>query len=307
MEPRPYQGAADLDKMRSILIEGRKANNGTYYVHTGDVSWWLYYHDTGAPFSEQIWLWEEGGKMHGWVLFTPEECAFDLFVHPALRGAPEAAAMHEWAEAQLAALVKARNGNEVGMMSIFETDQVRRQFLEERGYALKGRTLIHFTRPLDGSLPTPALPEGFTVRGCRGEAEVEQRARAQHGAFQSKWEWERYLARFRRFMQSPVYAGERDVVAAAPDGRIAAFAIHWLDPVNRVGLFEPVGAHPDFQRRGLGQAVLLEGLRRMREAGMETAIVCAYDDNPAAIRLYESVGFRAANKLLTYRKPSVST
>jgi ribosomal protein S18 acetylase RimI-like enzyme len=301
-EPRPYRGAADWEKMQRILIEGRRANNGTYYVHVGDLSWWMYYHDTGAPFSEQIWLWEEADAVRGWVLFTPEESVFDLFIHPALRGAPEAIYMHDWAEAQLARQMRARNGSEVGMMWIFETDQVRRQLLETRGYAPKDRSLVYFTRPLDGDDPAPNLPEGFAVRGCRGEVEVEQRARAQHGAFQSKWEWERYVARFRRFMQSPVYAGERDMIAVAPDGRVAAFCIFWLDPENKVGLFEPVGTHPDFQRKGFGKAVMRESLRRMRASGMESAIVCAYSDNVAAQKLYSSVGFRATNKLCAYAK-----
>jgi ribosomal protein S18 acetylase RimI-like enzyme len=301
-EPRPYRDAADWEKLRHILMEGRRANNGTYYVHVGDLDWWMYYHVTGAPFSEDLWLWEEAGEVRGWVVFTPEERVLDLFIQPALRAAPEAAHMHDWAEAHLARLVKARDGNEVGMMWIFETDRVRRQFLEGRGYARKGQGMIYFTQPLAGGAQAPSPPEGFAVRGCRGEAEVEARARAQYGAFQSKWEWARYLARFQRFMRSPVYAPERDLVVLAPDGRVGAFCIFWLDPVNKVGLFEPVGTHPDFQKKGLGKAVMREGLHRMRAHGMESAIVCAEAENAAAVKLYTSVGFTATNRLCTYAK-----
>ncbi len=85
--------------------------------------------------------------------------------------------------------------------------------------------------------------------------------------------------------------------AAAPDGRIAAFCIAWLDPLNRVGLFEPVGTHLDFQRKGLGRAVVFEGLRQLRAAGMQTAIVGAESDNPPAYHLYVSVGFRSIYKI----------
>ncbi len=307
-QPRPYRDSSDLDKMLSILIEGRKAKDGAYYVHTGDVSWWLFYHDPDEPFSEQIALWEDGdGNALGWVLFTPDEGFFDLFVHPTLLGTPQAEQMHRWAEERIAEKVKARGGKAIRVMWIFETDAARRQLLEERGFSLARPDshlgqMLYFRRSLAEPIATPTLPDGFVVRSTAGEQEVEARAAAQYGAFQSKWQWDRYVARFRRFMQSPVYDPERDVAAVAPDGRFAAFCIFWLDPVNKVGLFEPVGAHPDFQKKGLGKAVLLEGLRRMKTGGMETAIVCAEADNEAAVRLYESVGFRTANKLCMYVK-----
>lgn len=307
-KPQPYRDSSDLEKMLSILIEGRKANNGAYYVHTGDLSWWLFYHDPEEPLWEQIALWEDDdGQLLGWALFTPGEGYFDVFVHPSLTGTQQAGQMHAWAEEQIAEKVKARGGKTIRVMWIFETDVARRQLLEERGFSLAGPDphlgqMIYFTRSLAEPCTTPPLPDGFVVRSTAGEREVEARAAAQYGAFQSKWEWERYVARFRRFMQSPVYDPERDVAAVAPDGRFAAFCIFWLDPVNKVGLFEPVGAHPDFQKKGLGKAVLLEGLRRMKTNGLETAIVCAEADNEAAIKLYESVGFRVANKLCMYVK-----
>jgi ribosomal protein S18 acetylase RimI-like enzyme len=308
LQPRPYRDSSDLEKMLSILIEGRRANTGAYYVHVGDLGWWLFYHDTGEPFSEQIALWEDNdGNTLGWALFTPDEGYFDVFVQPSLLGTQQARQMHDRAEEEIAQKVKARGGKTIRVMWIFETDVARRQLLEERGFSLAGPDphlgqMIYFTRSLAGPLVTPALPDGFAVRSTAGEREVEARAAAQYGAFQSKWEWERYVARFRRFMRSPVYQREQDVVAVAPDGRFAAFCIFWLDPVNKVGLFEPVGAHPDFQKKGLGKAVLLEGLQRMKANGMETAIVCAEADNEAAVKLYESVGFRAANKLCMYVK-----
>jgi ribosomal protein S18 acetylase RimI-like enzyme len=83
---------------------------------------------------------------------------------------------------------------------------------------------------------------------------------------------------------------------------VAAFCIAWLDFTNRVGLFEPVGTHPDYRRMGLGKAVLAEGMRRMMAYGMQSVIVCAEGDNPAAQRLYQSAGFEVEQRLLKYAK-----
>lgn len=307
MMPRPYRDAADWAAMLALLRAGRRANTSTYYVHPGDVSWWLYYHTPPVDFAADIVLWEGDGQLLGWALFTPDEGYLDLFVQPALLGGPAAAAMHAWAEAELARRVRALGGASLRMMWIAEADTARRGFLEAHGYqrAAEGEHLrrMYVTRQaLAAPPPAARLPAGWEIRGCRGEAELEARARAQSGAFQSKWAWDRYLDRFQRFMRSPVYAGERDRVAVAPDGRIAAFAIHWLDPENGVGHFEPVGTHPEFQRRGLGRAVLWESLAQLRRAGMTHASVCCDADDPRAVAFYQTCGFEIVETLWLYEK-----
>ena len=103
-------------------------------------------------------------------------------------------------------------------------------------------------------------------------------------------------------MQSRVYDPELDVVAVATDGQIGSFCIVWPDPLNKVGLFEPVGTHPDHKRRGLGKAAMSEALRRLRDLGMTGACVCTSAENTPAIKLYEAVGFRTVDILLTYIK-----
>jgi mycothiol synthase len=171
----------------------------------------------------------------------------------------------------------------------------------QRGF-WRRRGSVHLTRSLEDTIPSTQLAEEFVVRGCMGEPEVAARAKAQYGAFDSKAPFERYLERFTNFMRSPVYNSELDIVAVASDGQIGAFCIVWTDPVNLAGLFEPVGTHPDFQHKGLGKAVMLEGLRRLQGRGMRSAIVSTGEDNQPAIKLYESIGFRVINALGTYEK-----
>lgn len=299
--PRPYRDYSDFDKLRHILIAGRQANTSTYYVHIGDVNWWLFYPDQSAEFAQRLFFWEDGDDVLGWCLLTPDEGYWDVFVHPRLRGTARAEAMWAWAEARLTEMVRAKGGDQARVFWIDERDAWRRAWLEQHGYALR-RSDPQFTRSLAEPIPEPVVPEGFVVRASAGEAEAESRARASYAAFQSKWDWDKYMHRRLSFMRSPVYDAERDMVAVAPDGVVAAFAIHWFDHVNRVGLFEPVGTHPDYQRRGLGKAVLLKSLRRMRAQGMETAIVGTNHDNVAAIKLYESVGFRLHHRDCDYAK-----
>jgi ribosomal protein S18 acetylase RimI-like enzyme len=209
--------------------------------------------------------------------------------------------MYLWGEEQAARIARAKGKPTIYMLWVLHDDDVLDSHFRQRGYR-RSRGYVHITRTLEEIIPPARVAEGFVVRACQGEAEVAARARAQYGAFGSSAPFERYLERFTNFMRSPAYTPELDIVAVAPDGQMGAFCIVWTDPLNQVGLFEPVGTHPDFRRRGLGKAVMLEGLRRLQERGMKSAIVSTFEDNPAAIKLYESVGFRVVNRLGTYEK-----
>lgn len=302
--PRPYHGEGDLQAMLELLQRGRSASNGSYYIHPGDLKWWLYYPPLEGDFWQQIYLWDSPdrtGKLLGWALLSPDWVGFDVYVQPELMGTLQAAEMYIWAEEQAIRIARGSNKPTIFVLWILHDDAVLGEHFRRRGYRLR-RGYVHLTRTLDDTLPLPRLAPGFAVRSCLGEEEVVQRARAQYGAFGSTASFERYHERFTNFMRSPVYEPELDIVAVAGDGQIGAFCIVWTDTLNRVGLFEPVGTHPEFQRRGLGRAVLLEGLRRLQDRGMKSAIVSTIEDNLAAIRLYEAVGFQVVNRLGTYEK-----
>ena len=80
------------------------------------------------------------------------------------------------------------------------------------------------------------------------------------------------------------------LLAEAAGGGWAAWCGVWSSPEIGTGHFEPVGTHPDHRRRGLASAVMVMGMRRMRERGLRTAFVgTGYRSD--ANRLYESLGF----------------
>jgi GNAT superfamily N-acetyltransferase len=128
------------------------------------------------------------------------------------------------------------------------------------------------------------------------------RAAVTHGAFRPDDNWDEYAAEYAQFVGSAVYDGACDLFVRTPDGRGASACTIWFDPLNAVGLFEPVATHPDFQGQGLGKVVMAEGLRRMKAAGMRRAVLGFDPNNVAALALYTSLGFRAACYFALYRK-----
>jgi GNAT superfamily N-acetyltransferase len=120
------------------------------------------------------------------------------------------------------------------------------------------------------------------------------RAQVTYAAFNYSVEWESYAAEYAQFIRSAVYDSACDLFVRSPDGRGASACTIWFDDVNGVGLFEPVATHPDFQGRGLGKAVMTEGLHRMKASGMRQAVLGFDPNNVAALALYTSLGFGAS-------------
>ncbi len=302
--PRAYRDGSDLHAMQDLLVRGRSADNGSYYIHTGDLLWWLYYPPLEGAYWDHIHIWDDPGmpgRMLSWALISPDWVGIDVYTQPELRGSETAQEMYLWAESEASRVAHERGKKTISAVWVRHDDEILAQHFKRRGFKTR-RATVHLWRSLNEALPTPNVPVGFTVRGCQGVEEVASRARAQYGAFGSRALFERYLERFANFMRSAAYRPELDIVAVAAGGQVGAFCIVWVDPTNRVGLFEPVGTRPDFQRRGLGRAVMLEGMRRLKQLGMETAIVSTGEDNLAGIGLYKSVGFQIACMLGTYEK-----
>ncbi len=71
-------------------------------------------------------------------------------------------------------------------------------------------------------------------------------------------------------------------------------------------LIDDLAVRSAYRRRGIGRALLLAGMRRIREEGYGAAALGVDADNPnQALKLYESVGFVVVSGSTTYRKELV--
>jgi GNAT superfamily N-acetyltransferase len=145
----------------------------------------------------------------------------------------------------------------------------------------------------------PALPEGYSFRSGNGVQDVAALAAVHSASFGTGLTPELY----RKVVESPGYAPERELVIRSPEGAYVAFTVIWFDHLNRIGLFEPVGTHKDCRRRGFGRAIIAYGMQQMLVAGMEVATVAHFGDNEAARGLYRACGFTPWHLLDGYTKP----
>jgi ribosomal protein S18 acetylase RimI-like enzyme len=306
---RSYRGA-DLDELLRFVGECNRAPDAGAIRHPGDVIHFMSNSLRGRDLERHIFLYEEAdGRLLALVmLYLGAMWYYELLLDPKLRSpdddAFETAALAwagdaAWSASQ--ATGSAPEGAEGGAIGVELTigDTVRQRILERLGYQpVTTPGMLYTARSLRDPIPDKLLPEGFSMRPVAGEHEAGLVAEVHNGAFKPKWDAEKYLT----VMRTPGFQIDHELVVVAPDGRFAAFTIIWLDPISRSGYFEPVGCHREFQRRGLTSALMYEGMRRMRAAGMETAIVCYNADNVSGVPLYRSVGFQTRYEITEYRK-----
>jgi GNAT superfamily N-acetyltransferase len=298
---RNYQSEEDYWCIRDFLREVSLLND------RHDFSWsllrWDYWrwHVNENIFhcklEDVVALWEAEGRIM--AMLNPDSPGEAFFqVHPAHHRPGLLSEMLEVAEQKLPN--QKQDGTKELIIWVNEKDDLHKAILTQHGYTRSKFSAEHMrcrsiSTTLNAALfqpiPDCSPPAGYTVRALGDENELPARSWLSWKAFHPEepddkyqgWEW------YRNVQRVPLYRRDLDIVAVAEYGELNAFCTVWFDDVTRSAVFEPVGTHPDHQKRGLGKAVMNEGLRRAQRLGATLATVSSYSRGAHA--LYESMGF----------------
>ncbi|MGH9886088.1 MAG: hypothetical protein ACREBE_11200, partial [bacterium] len=231
-----YDPNLDRERAHQVLRRLLSAGNVPYTPHPGDWDWWTYHADPRDR-TEQ---------------FIGERALAAVSINELTMDDGEVAAFGLTAAEMIELGRTVLPGAAFQVSHVSVHDHGRVDALRAAGFELDGPPSKVFERATAGASPRPV--DGFEIRPLRGAHEHVARADAARLAFASTLEPEAHRARYLRFMRSPAYDPEHDMVAVAPDGTMGSFAIYWPDQELSLAQFEPVGTHPDFQRRGLASA-----------------------------------------------------
>ncbi len=276
----PQELLPDLEAILELAQELWPDNECTY----GQIAWWA---ATLAHGETEVRLWRDGGRLIGWGCLTGgTELEFD--VRPGDRDVLDE--ILDWAQPKQLVV---RSDHDDAIARIEAHGLVHDP--EAPWFRLNARSLAQ--------IDEPRLPDGYRVRTVE-ERDWPSWVEVHRSAFQPS----RFREDVYAFVRStPAYRADLDCVVEAPDGAIAAYTLGWLDEVNAVGQFEPVGVHADHRRLGLGRAAGLYALSRLRELGATSALVACRGDAayPVPAKLYESIGFREVSRSSAYRSLAV--
>ena len=293
---RSYQGENDYWRIREFLrqvflLNGQREKSWDV-VRFDYWRWHVNENLMHFKLEEAIYLWEASNGQLAAVLQPDNRGEVFLQMHPGLAPSELEDEMLSQAEEYLAAT--GPDGRRQLMVWADNHDEFRKELLRQRGYQKGDWAEYQRRRSLDLPIPEAALAPGYTLRAVGDGAELLERCYASGLAFHKgdirvAVDNRRDASWYRNIQTAPLYRRDLDLVAVAPDGAVASFCTIWFDDVTRCAVFEPVGTVPDQQRRGLGKAVMCEGLRRLKRMGATMAFVSSYSNEAGA--LYASAGF----------------
>jgi mycothiol synthase len=264
----------------------------------------------------RVWLDESGRIVSFSQIWLPKvqnegEVAGYLYwrIHPDARGEALEDQLFAWASERLGSLAREQGVTARIRSGGLEHDAYSRGVLERQGLGIV-RYFFKMECDLSEPIEEPSLPEGFTLRHVRNEEEMKLWVDVFNNSFIDHYDFHpMQVEDHLHWLTSPKYKPEQDLIAVAPDGTFAAFCFCWIDPEDNVrnnrseGWIDILGTRRGYRKIGLGRAMLLAGLRKLKEDGVEKGVLGVDAENPTgALGLYESVGFKNVRTHIAYAK-----
>ena len=289
---RPCQDESDYFRVRNFLREIFLLNNRLEHSwHVARLDYWRWHFiatcQLTPPFEQVTVGWEtEKGELVA-VLHPFGSGEIRAHIHPRFRCPELEAEIYTYAGEHYA--VDAPDSRYL-IVPVLADDALRQQALTGLGFSKQAGWNHHYWRDLTAPVPAPSVPPGYILRSMGDESEHPSRSWCSWRAFHSDepdTDYDGDYSWYKNLQSAPLYRRDLDVVAATPNGEIAGFCTIYYDDYTRSAVTVVVGVAAEHWRRGLGKAVMLEGMRRLQQLGC-TRVFSTANDKPADA-LYRSV------------------
>jgi GNAT superfamily N-acetyltransferase len=263
------RGLGRLNATTTVLQRARLADPLRGMWEAADVQWWWRRPRATDGLALPVWFDAVGPVAAAGLTAWDETWQSDVFAVPSTVDEGDV-----WAATLEAA---ARHQGEALQVLVREDDALLADLAIQRGFAM--------TEELSGTAwmdavqrPPVAQVDGFVLVDRVTRADRPHPMIARNGELVEV-----------RLRQCSLYDPMLDLAVEDADGRVAGYALFWLDHATLVGLLEPMRVEDAYQRRGLARVLLTNGLDRLARKGALRLKVGFETD--AARNLYIGAGF----------------
>ncbi|MGD8966759.1 MAG: GNAT family N-acetyltransferase [Anaerolineae bacterium] len=162
-----------------------------------------------------------------------------------------------------------------------------------------------------GEMPVrPHYPPGYSGRNFVRNQDEETMWRVTNAAFQDHWgHTDDLLDEWLHWFEGDYFDPALAYLGLDPVGQPAGTCMCTIYPERNErlgreqGVVDVLGVLREHRRKGLGRALLLEGMRALRRRGCTHLVLGVDSENPTgALGLYESAGFREWRTRVAFRK-----
>ncbi len=166
-------------------------------------------------------------------------------------------------------------------------------------------------RPELNNVPTPRFQDGLIVRTLQLGQDDEKARDALNDSFSEHFGFAPETTEsFQWYLHLPLYRPDLTVLAIDPTyNRIVGFCHIVINEGEcqrlgrKRGWIDILGVREEYRHKGLGEALILQGMHNLRSAGMtEAALGCDSENTTNATALYFRTGFEVIKTNIVYEK-----
>lgn len=274
-------GRARLDAATAVLQRARLADATGGLWDAADVQWWWRRRRPTDDLSLPVWIDESGPC--GAVVLTDWDSRWQI---DALAAPDTVHVQAVWSAAMDE--VDRLKPPALEVLAREDDDDLLALLKAARFEATDERSAITWMDARDRP-PVAAPPDGFRVVDRASRPDRPHPMRVRNG--------EEVEA---RLQQGSLYDPELDLAVDSPEDDPVGYALFWFDATTSIGMLEPMRVEDEYQRLGLGRALLTAGLDRLAARGARRLKV-GYDGE-AGRGLYEGAGFRLSATVRSFQR-----
>ena len=269
----PCKTEGDFFRVRNFLREiFLLSDHLDFDSHVALLDHWRWHyietcHET-APFDQVTTIWETSDGEIAAVLHPICHDEVRLHVYPSFRSSTLEYEIISYAEEHHSDWFNGRK--RILYLSVFPEDTQRQETLTQRGFEHQKARDFYWWRDLDAPIPELPLTPGYEIRSMGAESEHPARSWSSWRAFHAEEPDKNYdgdYSWYANMQSAPLYRRALDIVAATPNGEYAGFCTISYDDYTRSAAIVLEGTAAKHLDRGLGEAMTIEGMRRLKHLG----------------------------------------